>query len=265
MLRLGQYIPGDTVLHCLDPRVKIGTAMILSLIILRGITQTCMGVSIMIFLLAFFIHLPFRTIIQSLKPVFLFILILFLLHLFFSEGKPIPPFPVWKLTATYEGLLKGGMIAWQFALLVVVAAVLTMTTTASELVCGLEWLLKPLGWIGLPTHDLALMVSLAFRFVPVLIDEFECIKAAQISRGAVFHRGSPVRRIKILISLIIPVVMGTLRRADDLATAMQARGYTRGPRTTLVELRLSLADGIALLVVWAMVFFHLFHEFAFFT
>jgi energy-coupling factor transporter transmembrane protein EcfT len=228
MLKLGEYIPGDTALHCLDPRVKIGTTMILSLIILRGVPLTCMALSIMIFLLVFFFRLPIRTLIQSLKPVFLFILILFVLHLFFSEGKPIPPFPVWKLTATYEGLLKGGMIGWQFSLLVLVGIVLTMITTPSELVCGLEWLLKPLKWVGLPAHDLALMVSLALRFLPVFIDEFECVKAAQISRGAVFHRGSPVRRIKALVSLINPVVLGTLRRADDLATAMQARGYTKG-------------------------------------
>jgi energy-coupling factor transporter transmembrane protein EcfT len=132
-----------------------------------------------------------------------------------------------------------------------------MITTPSELVCGLEWLLKPLAWIGLPTHDLAFMVSLSLRFVPVLIDEFECIKAAQVSRGAVFHGGSPVRRIKALVSLINPVVLGSLRRADDLATAMQARGYTRGSKTTLVYLQLSLEDGIALMVVCAIVLFHL--------
>ena len=263
MLKLGEYIPGDTALHCLDPRVKIGTTMILSLIILRGVPLTCMALSIMIFLLVLFFRLPIRTLIQSLKPVFLFILILFVLHLFFSEGKPIPPFPVWKLTATYEGLLKGGMIGWQFSLLVLVGIVLTMITKASELVCGLEWLLKPLRWIGLPTQDLALMVSLALRFVPVLIEEFQCVKAAQISRGAVFNQGSPVRRTKALASLIIPVLSGTIRRADDLATAMQARGYIPGRSTTFVELRLSLADAIALLTVSAVILFHIFHEFGF--
>ena len=225
--------------------------------------MTCTGISIMIFLLAFFARVPLGRLIQSLKPVFLIILILFLAHLFFSEGTPIPPFPVWKLTATYEGLFHGGMIAWQFALLVCVASLLTMITTTSELICGLEWFLKPLGWIGLPAHDIALMVSLALRFVPVLIDEFDCIKSAQVSRGAVFHQGSPVRRIKALASLIIPLVLGTLRRADDLATAIQARGYSRAQRTSLVELQLSLADGIALLMIWAIVLFHLFHEFGF--
>jgi energy-coupling factor transporter transmembrane protein EcfT len=138
-----------------------------------------------------------------------------------------------------------------------------MITKASELVCGLEWLLKPLKWVGLPAHDLALMVSLALRFVPVLIEEFQCVKAAQISRGAVFNQGSPVTRTIALASLIIPVLSGTIRRADDLATAMQARGYIPGRTATFVELRLSLADAIALLTVSAVILFHIFHEFGF--
>jgi energy-coupling factor transporter transmembrane protein EcfT len=152
---------------------------------------------------------------------------------------------------TYEGLGLGAAVTWQFVALVVSAAVLTMTTAPSELVGGFERLLRPFNRLGVPSHDIAIMVSVALRFVPTLLEEVERMKEAQAARGADFAGGGLIRRLRKMATLVIPLILCTFRRADELALAMEGRGYHRGPRTYLRELKFTRADYAALLAVTA--------------
>ena len=152
---------------------------------------------------------------------------------------------------TYEGLERGVLVTWQFIALVVSAAVLTMTTAPSELVGGFEKLLRPFNRLGVPSHDIAVMVSISLRFVPTLLEEVERMKEAQMARGADFASGGLVRRLKKMATLVIPLILCTFRRADELALAMEGRSYHRGPRTYLRELKFSRFDYAALLFIAA--------------
>ncbi len=242
MYNLGQYIPQRSLIHSLDPRIKILSVVLLSLVILNTQALTAVGISIFLILLIPASRIPFRQILSSLKPVFPFLLLLFLLHLLLTEGEPVPPFPPWRVTPTYSGLFRGVMVTWQFALLIVSASFMTMTTPPIELVSGLESLLRPFKWIGVPSHDVAVMVSVALRFVPTILEEIKCIREAQMARGADFKTGRLFHRIRALVSLLIPLIGNAFRRADELATAMEGRGYAGGPRTYMHELRLTVRD-----------------------
>lgn len=247
-LYLGQYVPGDSPVHRLDPRVKIVAALLLSIVILN--TGALESLAVTAFLMAgtALAGLSGGRIAAALRPLAWFFAALFFLHLFFTEGRPI----VAVLPAvTWEGLWRGTAVTWQFAALVVSAAILTMTTDPSGLVGGFERLLRPFNRIGVPSHDIAVMVSVALRFVPTLLEEAERMKEAQVARGADFGDGGPVRRLRKMASLVIPLILCTFRRADELALAMEGRGYHRGPRTYLHELRFSRADYAALLAVAA--------------
>ncbi|MDZ7697827.1 MAG: energy-coupling factor transporter transmembrane component T [Deltaproteobacteria bacterium] len=150
---------------------------------------------------------------------------------------------------TYEGLYTGALTTWQFVLLIVTAALLTMTTSPSELISGIERLLRPLKWIGVPSHDVAMMISLALRFVPTLLGEIHRIRDAQAARGARLNHGPILNRLKAVSALVLPVVLSAFRRADALAMAMAARGYGGGKRTTMRELSLGRGDYVAMMVM----------------
>jgi len=250
MYILGQYIPQSSVISRLDPRVKILSLVVLSFAILRADGWTVLLVSLFWSLVLYGAHLMPTRLFQALKPLLFFFVLLFSLHLFFSQGAPLFPGYPWLEEITWEGLYRGSLVTWQFAALVVGSSLLTMTTTASELICGVERLLRPLNRIGLPSHDLAMMISLALRFVPTVLDEFNRVKKAQMARGMDFGRGGPVRRIRGIAGLAIPVVLGALRRAEELAWAMEGRGYQRGHRTYLHELRLTRPDYIAVVLIF---------------
>ncbi|MBA4423835.1 MAG: hypothetical protein C0390_12190, partial [Syntrophus sp. (in: bacteria)] len=150
---------------------------------------------------------------------------------------------------TREGLVQGAYVTWQFACLVIVAAILTMTTLPSDLVGGIERLLRPLARVGIPSQDIAVMISMALRFMPMLLEEYERLRMAQMARGADFTTGSFVLRIRAVALFAVPLLLCAFRRADELALAMEARGYRRGPRTTLHELKLSGRDFAAFAVM----------------
>lgn len=245
---LGQYVPGDSPVHRLDPRVKIVAVLLSSIVILNAGLAESLAVTAFLLAAAAFSGLSGSSISAALKPLAWFFAILFGLHLFFTDGRPIVDF---LPTVTYEGLWRGSAVTWQFVALVVSAAVLTMTTAPSELVGGFERLLRPFSRIGVPSHDIAVMVSVALRFVPTLLEEVERIREAQMARGADFGAGSPVRRLSKMASLVIPLVLCTFRRADELALAMEGRGYHRGPRTYLHELKFTRTDYAVLLAVTA--------------
>ena len=246
MYTLGQYIPGNSFIHRLDPRVKILSLLILSVAMLSVEGREAILLTLLILWVFYLCGLSARRLILALKPVFPVLVLLFLMHAFFTEGEPLLAF---LPAVTCEGLYRGGLVVWQFTALVTAGAILTMTTSSSELVSGIERLLRPLQFLRISSHDIATMVSVALRFVPALLEEVERMKEAQVARGADFGSGSPVRRLRKTASLVIPLILSTFRRADELALAMEGRGYHRGPRTYLRELKFTRADYAALLAV----------------
>jgi len=249
MYNLGQYIPRTSLIHSLDPRIKILFVILLSLIILNSGAFTALIITIFLVFLLPASRIHPRQILRSLKPVIPFLLLLFLLHLLLTEGEPIPTFPQWRVTVTYAGLFKGIMVTWQFMLLIISASYLTITTPPTALVNGLERLLRPFRIVGVPSHDVAVMVSVALRFVPTFLEEIRNIREAQMSRGADLKTGSIYRRIRYIVSMLIPLIGNAFRRADELATAMESRGYAGGPRTYMHDLRLTVRDYGAIAVM----------------
>ncbi|MFH0844869.1 MAG: CbiQ family ECF transporter T component, partial [Pseudomonadota bacterium] len=249
MVNMGQYIPGGSLIHRIDPRVKIGSVMGLSILILKG-ESTAMGL-ITAFLIGLLpiSHLSIHHVAKALKPMSFFLFLFFILHLFFTHGTPIPPFPPWDVTVTYEGLHKGLMVTWQFALLLLSASILTMTTSPTEIICGIEKILRPFKRIGIPSHDIAIMVSIALRFMPTILQEMDRIKEAEMARGAAFQGGTWGQRLRAIKFLVVSLLLRSLRRGDELATAMEGRGYQRGPRTYMRELRLSRIDYVSMLAM----------------
>lgn len=251
-MHIGQYIPGESIIHWLDPRVKIGSTVVLSILILKGEMLTAATMSAFLVALVPISRIAPHHMVKALRPMLFFFVLLFLLHLFFTDGTPIPPFPSWRVTVTYEGLFRGAITTWQFILLILSASILTMTTSPTELVSGIERLLRPLKALKIPSHDIAIMISIALRFVPTFLEEIDRIKEAQMARGADFKTGPVIRRVKSAVSLLVPLVLCSFRRADELATAMEARGYRRGPRTYMRELSMARADYVAVVVMCLM-------------
>ncbi len=247
MIHLGQYIPRSSIIHRLDPRVKLAATIILSIMVLKGDLLTQCWITAFLLILIPVSHLNFVHLRSAFRPMRFFLGLLFSLHLLFTAGTPIPPFPPWPITITYEGLQTGAFVLWQFSLLILSAAILTMSTPPGQLISGIERFLRPLKGLGVPSQDVALMVSMAMRFVPVILDELSRIKEAQTARGARFESGPILRRMTSAASLLIPLIQGTMRRADALAMAMESRGYSRGPRTYLRELRMERKDYLAIL------------------
>jgi energy-coupling factor transporter transmembrane protein EcfT len=242
MIRLGQYLPGDTVVHRLDPRVKILSVVALSILIFAATPAEILLIS------AFFIALIRATrmtpvqALEALRPVAVFMAMIFLVHLLFTEGRPILSLTPLPVRISREGLIRGIYVTWQFAGLVLAAAVLTRSTPPSDLVGGIERLLRPLSRVGVPSQDLAVMIAMALRFMPMLLEEYDRLRMAQMARGADFTTGSLALRTRAVAALAVPLLLSSFRRADELAVAMEARGYRRGPRTTLRELALSRRD-----------------------
>jgi energy-coupling factor transporter transmembrane protein EcfT len=175
------------------------------------------------------------------------------MHLFLTDGKPLLSLSPLPLRITQEGLIQGAYVTWQFAGLVIAAAVLTMTTLPSDLVGGIERLLRPLSRVGIPSQDIAVMIAMALRFIPMLSEEYDRIRMAQMARGADFTTGGPTLRIRAVAALAAPLLLSAFRRADELVQAMEARGYRRGPRTSLREMKLTKTDVAAFAVMAAFV------------
>lgn len=242
MYNLGQYIPRDSFVHNLDSRVKIIAGIALSIIILRVNTLGLLLISVPVLALVRLAHLPPASVLRTLRPVLPFFVCLFLLYIFFTPGKPLLHFPIGPLQISYEGLSLGVTQIWKFLLLVAAAALLTMTTTQSELTGGLERLLRPVKITGISSHDIAMLVALALRFMPTLQDEMKNIRDAQSARGADFNPHRLNGKIRALRCLALPLLTNTVRRSDELVDAMEARGYQPGQRSYLYEPTLTRVD-----------------------
>lgn len=248
-ITLGQYFPGDSFIHRLDPRTKIiGTMLFISSIFFAesylayGILAAFAAVTILIS------RIPPRMVLRSLKPLWIIIALTMVIHVFTTPGHVI--YAAGPLTVTQEGLRQGGLMTARLVFLIVMSSLLTFTTSPIVLTDGIERLLGPFRRVGLPAHELAMMMTIALRFIPTLIEETDRIMKAQMARGADFAEGNIVRRAKNMVPLLVPLFISAFRRADELAVAMEARCYRGGEnRTRMKELRLAVRDGLAFAAV----------------
>lgn len=250
-LTLGRYYPTGSVVHRLDPRVKMVGALAVLVTVL--ITESPIAYAFLTLLLFFVVAgsgLSAGFLWRNLSSLRWLLVVVFVMHGLLSGGEPLFAALPWL---TREGLLTGGVFAWRVALMVTVATVLTATTSPVDLGDALERLLRPMERLGLPVHELAMVSVIALRFVPTLLDEARRIIKAQMGRGASFG-GGLIARARSAVPVLVPLFASAFRRADDLALAMDARCY-RGAagRTKYVELSLTRSDVIALLIVGAAV------------
>jgi energy-coupling factor transport system permease protein len=241
-ISFGQYLPLNSPIHRLDPRIKL-LATLISIIfvfIIKDFTGYALLACFLITLLVLS-KVPPLYIFRGLKPLIFFILLTFALHLFTTQGTVI--FQWWVLKGTAEGLRNGLLMVARFMLLISFSTLLTLTCSPLELTDALESLLSPLKRIGFPSHEIAMMMSIALRFIPVLVEETNRIIKAQVARGADIESGGIVNRAKNLIPILVPLFINTFKRADDLALAMEVRCYRGGEgRTKMKEYTLSSRD-----------------------
>ena len=245
-ITLGQYLPGNTIIHKLDPRTKI-ILMIAYIVMLFLVKSLPVFLVPAIYIVATLLlaKIPIRYMISSLRPVRWLLVIMFLLNLFLTSGKTtIVEF--WIVSISEEALRKALFITLRLLLLVAGTSLLTLTTSPIELTDGLERLMSPLSVFKFPAHEIAMMMTIALRFIPTLMKEVERIQKAQMSRGVDFSSGSLVSRLKNMIPILVPLFVSSFRRADELATAMESRCYHGGEgRTRLHQLKMHPNDYLA--------------------
>lgn len=257
-ITVGRYIAGDSVVHRLDPRAKILIAfgLLISLFFVHGYAGYVV-MSLLAVMICFAAGLSVKILVSGVKPVVFIVVLTLFLHLFMTEGHSI--FELGPLHATYEGLHKGIQMSWRLILLITMSSLLTLTTSAIELTDGLESILGIGRKLGVPAHELAMMMTIALRFIPTLLDETDRITKSQMARGADFQKGRLYGRLKGLIPILVPLFLGAFRRADELAIAMEARCYRGGVgRTRMNVLKMRANDylvmfGILLVIVLATV------------
>ncbi len=247
-ITIGQYLAGSSVIHRLDPRTKITIIGVFMIVLFTANSAAAYGVLIAFAALSTILaQVPVRMLMRGLRPVLFLLALTFVLQLFLTRGETL--FTVGPLVATREGLRLGIFMILRLLLLLVMVSLLTLTTSPVVLTDGLEAILSPFRVVGLPAHELAMMMTIALRFIPTLMEEADKIMKAQMARGADFETGNPIRRAKSLVPLLVPLFVSAFRRADELATAMESRCYRGGEgRTRLNKLRASRLDAVAAVV-----------------
>lgn len=233
-ITIGQYYPTGSALHRMDPRVKLfGTLVFLiSVFAYRGIA----GFALVTLFLAALIGIskvPFRYMIKGLRAIMILMLITAMFNLFLTPGEVLVQF--WKLKITEEGVAAAIRMAIRLTYLILGTSLMTLTTTPNQLTDGLEKALKPLNRLHVPVHEVAMMMSIALRFIPILIEETDKIMKAQMARGAIFDEGNVIQRAKAMVPLLVPLFISAFRRANDLAMAMEARCYRGGDGRTKMK------------------------------
>ena len=242
-ITLGQYFPGNSVIHRMDPRMKL----ILTIVYIVGVFMVgnLPGYAIALLFLYLIVRLSgikFSYLVKGVKPLRFIIIFTFLLNLFFVQGET-PLLSLGFFTLTVEAVENAIFFALRLVFLVMGTSVLTLTTSPVQLTDGLERLLKPLSRFHFPSHELAMMMTIALRFIPTLLEETDKIKKAQMARGADFESGNLIDRAKAMIPLLVPLFVSAFKRANDLAMAMEARCYRGGDhRTRLRELKYTKLD-----------------------
>ncbi|MBQ6927749.1 MAG: energy-coupling factor transporter transmembrane protein EcfT [Oscillospiraceae bacterium] len=245
-ITLGQYFPGNTVAHRLDPRTKILLVVIYIVALFQAqgwvgyglvtlVTLVCMALS----------NIKPSSMFKGVKPMLFIIVLTALLNVFYTEGTPIRP--GWIIT--WEGIARAVQMVLRIVLLISGTFLLTYTTSPIALTDGLEMLLSPLKKLGVPVHEMTMMMSMALRFIPTLISETDKIMSAQKARGADFETGSLIQRAKALLPILVPLFVSAFKRADELAVAMESRCYHGGEgRTHMKQLKMQRRDYIALIL-----------------
>lgn len=245
-ITLGQYFPGNTVIHRLDPRTKL-IFMILYIVALF-LVRSLVGYGLMFIVLCGYTALSKvspKTLLRSLRPILMIIAITGALQLFYTPGRELWSWWIFKITV--EGIWSAVYMILRIAMLIACTSLLTYTTSPISLTDGLERLMNPLKVLRVPVHELSMMMSIALRMIPTLIEETDKIMSAQRARGANFDSGNLVQKAKSLIPLLVPLFISAFRRADELAIAMECRCYHGGEgRTRLRQLHLHATDGAVL-------------------
>ena len=245
---LGQYFPGDTVIHRLDPRTKL--LWLVGYIVALFMAKNALGYALILCILigeSAAARIGPKTLLSGMKPLIFIVVFTGIINLFYGTGEPLVQFWIFRITA--NGIRNAVFMVMRILLLVCGTFLLTYTTSPLQLTDGLERLLAPLKKIKIPVHELAMMMSIALRFIPTLIEETDKIMSAQKARGAAFDTGKLTERAKALIPLLVPLFVSAFRRADELATAMECRCYHDGEgRTRMKVLTFARRDVIALVL-----------------
>ena len=241
----GQFFPGQSFLHRMDPRMKLilTFALIVIVFVSQGFTGFAAILAFVVFT-ALSSKISLRFLLRGIRPILFLLLFTFVLNAFFQTGGT-EIFRLGFLRMTDQGLRAAFFIAARLILLVVCTQMLTLTTSPNSLTDGLESLMRPLKRVHFPVHEIAMMMSIALRFIPTLLDEANKIMRAQMARGADFESGNFIRRAKAMVPLLVPLFVGAFRRAQDLALAMEARCYRGGEgRTRMRQLRYGFRDAV---------------------
>lgn len=258
MMIIGQYVPGESFIHRLDPRTKILIIFFFVIFVFFANNEWSYGLLTFFTVLTVMItRVPLRFIIKGLTPIWFLIIFTMLLHLFLTKEGPVA-LEIASLKIHSGGIKQGLIISLRFFLLVLMTSLLTLTTTPIDITDAIESLLHPLKKVKFPVHELALMMSISLRFIPTLMQETDKISKAQASRGVDFRTGAMKERIKAIIPLLIPLFVSAFKRAEELAMAMEARGYQGGEgRSKLRELaykRIDYASFIIFIIVIIVLF-----------
>lgn len=242
---IGQYYPENSIIHRLDPRVKLFGTLVF--IVMLFVVNNFIGFGLMalyLFVVVKMSRIPFRKVLKGVRGIIIILIISALLNIFFTPGKHEVAH-WWIFTITSEGLVRSAYLVVRLVLLVLSTSVMTLTTKPNDLSDGLEKALGFLKVIRVPVHEIAMIMSLALRFIPTLMEETERIKKAQMARGADFESGNMLKRAKSLIPILIPLFVSSIKRAVNLAQAMEARCYNGGNRTKLHPLKYKKRDAMS--------------------
>ena len=248
-ITLGQFFPGNSYVHRLDPRTKLIMLVVYIVALFTAVNWLSYGVCFLFLAVTIAIStIPLKSILRGMKPLVFILCFTGILNLFFTAGETVLV-SFWRITITKEGLSRAIMMVVRILMLITGTFLLTYTTSPIALTDGLEALMKPLNALHLPVHELSMMMCIALRFIPTLIEETDKIMCAQKARGADFESGSLLQRVKALVPILVPLFISAFRRADELATAMECRCYQGGEgRTKMKILRFKRFDLTAFLV-----------------
>ena len=248
-ITLGQYYRSDSIIHKLDPRVKLfGVFAYLLLLFVCENIYSYIFAGICLLGIIYISKIPISFILRGLKAIFVILFISVFFNVFYTPGRVI--FEFYFIHITYEGIVKAVFMGIRFVFIIIVSSMLTLTTTPNNLTDGLEKSLGFLKKIKVPVHEIALMMSIALRFIPILMEETDKIMKAQIARGADFASGGLITKAKKMIPILIPLIVSSFKRAGDLATAMDARCYRGGEfRTKMKPLKYNRNDGVGYAII----------------
>ena len=233
-ITIGQYYQTDSVIHRLDPRVKLVATLvfIVSLFLVNNILGYVIA-ALFLFSMIKLSHVPFKFIVKGMKAIVFLLMITVVFNLFLTPGEAV--FSIWKLSISREGIILAAKMAVRLTFLILGSSIMTLTTTPNNLTDGMEKGLKPLRLFKVPVHEVAMMMSIALRFIPILLEETDKIMKAQMARGADFESGGLIQKAKSLVPLLVPLFISAFRRANDLAMAMEARCYRGGDGRTKMK------------------------------